>query len=107
MSTQKTAVAEAKAAEEGTTPDYGHFTFDGVDYPILRKPNAILISELARTSTGDPEAMGVLSEFLEATLGDKTYRAFKRHTYRYEGPEDDVLGVLGQIMENTLGRPTE
>lgn len=108
MSTaQKTAAIEEKAAEEGTEPVYGSVTFDGVDYPISRKPNTLLLSELARTGSGDPETLGVLAEFFEATLGPETYRAFKRHTYRYDGDEADILAVVGQVMEKTLGRPTE
>jgi hypothetical protein len=106
-STPKTAEIEAKAEAKGTAPAFEPITFDGVEYPVARKPNSILLSELARTGTGDPESMGVLAEFFEATLGDKTYRDFKRHTYRYDGDESDVLAVVGQIMENTLGRPTE
>jgi hypothetical protein len=108
MSTaQKTAEIEAKAAEEGTDPGYGSITFDGVEYPISRKPNTILISELARTGSGDPESLGVLAEFFEATLGADTYRSFKRHTYRFDGDDSEILGVIGQVMEKTLGRPTE
>lgn len=103
----KTAEVEAKAADEGTEPDYGSVTFDGVDYPISRKPNAILISELSRTGTGDPESLGVLAEFFEATLGADTYRAFKRHTYRFDGDDAEIIAVIGQVMEKTLGRPTE
>lgn len=107
MTAQKTAAIEAKAEEEGTAPAYGSITFDGEDYPIARKPNTLLISELARTGTGDPETLGVLAEFLEATLGAETYRKFKRHTYRYKGDDADIIAVIGQVMENTLGRPTE
>lgn len=104
--TVKTATAEAKAAEEGTEPEYGYVDFDGEKYPIARKPNAILISELARTGSGDPESMGVLAEFFEATLGD-AYRDFKKHTYRFDGDDSEILAVLGQVMEKTLGRPTD
>jgi len=98
---QKSAVDEQKDA------GYGAVEFDGVEYPILRKPNSLLLSELARTSSGDPEAMGVFAEFFEATLGDVTYRAFKKAAYRSGAEDEDLMAVLQTILEKTLGRPTE
>lgn len=64
-------IAEAK--DKG----FGTVTFEGVAYKIERKPNTLLISELARTGSGDPEAMAVLAEFFEVTLGSE-YPASRR-----------------------------
>ncbi len=97
----KNAQAEAKG-----TPDYGTVTFDGVDYTIVRKPNTLLISELARTGSGDPEALAVFADFFQVTLGDG-YQAFKKAIYRSDDADEAMQGLLQEILEKTLGRPTD
>lgn len=85
------------------------FKFDGVVYPIIRKPNTLLLSELARVSSGDPEAMGVIAEFFEVVLGTAGYAKFKKAFYTSELAEDDdtLPKLLGEIMEEAFGRPTK
>ena len=115
---QKTAEIEAKAAEEGTEPDYGSITFDGVDYPIARKPNTILISELARTGHRRPGGLGVLAEFLETTLGADTYRRVqaahlplrrrrRRHPRRHRPDHGEDAGPPYRVIQAlTTGPPS-
>ncbi|MBP2323352.1 hypothetical protein JOF56_003737 [Kibdelosporangium banguiense] len=107
--TKKKAVQaiDSDIAEKKET-GFGTVTFEGLEYTIERKPNTLLISELARTGSGDPEAMAVLAEFFEVTLGDG-YTRFKKAVYRSPAADDDsvLFGVLQEIMEKTLGRPTE
>lgn len=104
--TQKGAADAAITAkrDEG----FGSIEFDGKEYGIVRKPNTLLLAELARTSSGDPEAMGVFAEFFEVTLGDN-YRGFKRDVFRSDAADDEsvLMGLLQDILEKTLGRPTE
>lgn len=99
----------ADIAEETGETDagYGVITFRDVDYPILRKPSSLLLAELARTQSGDPEALGTLADFFESTLGKDTYRAFKRNVFATEVEQAELLGYLNEIVEKTLGRPTE
>ncbi len=98
----KNAQDEAKG-----TPDYGTVTFDGVDYAIVRKPNTLLISELARTGSGDPEALAVFADFFQVTLGDDGYRTFKKAVYRSDNADEVMQDLLQEILEKTLGRPTD
>ena len=85
-------------------------TFDFADktFDVIRKPSTLLIAELARTGSGDPEAIGVLAEFFEVTLGKDGYRIFKKAFNEADLDEDqDVLmGILSDVLEQTLGRPT-
>ncbi len=100
--TDTTYTADAQTEVEDAP--YGVIELDGVKYGIVRKPNTLLLSELARTGSGDPEALGVFAEFFEVTLGDN-YRAFKKAMYRQE---DEVLQAkLQEVVEKTLGRPTD
>jgi len=96
----------AEIAEKKGSP-FGSITFLGVDYEIARKPNPLLLSELGRIGSGDPEAMGAIAEFFENVLAD--YRAFKKAVYTADEPVDEtqLMGVLQEVMEKTMGRPTE
>lgn len=107
MATRTAKTAVDAAIDEKKDVGFGTITLDDVEYTIERKPNTLLISELARTGSGDPEAMAVLAEFFEMTLGSN-YPAFKKAFYRSENQDDTVLfGLLQEVMEKTLGRPTK
>lgn len=97
----KNEIDEAKAKPIGQI-EVGSEKFD-----ILEKPDALLLAELARTGSGDPEAFGVVAEFFEFTLGKDQYRAFKKavRAEKYEG--DALMGKLQEILEKAMGRPTE
>ena len=103
----KAEQAETKAEKAEKVPGFGAITFQGTDYVIARKPNPLLISELARTGSGDPEALGVIAEFFQNVLAD--YPAFKKAVYTSETEvgQEELSDVLSQVMEKTLGRPTE
>lgn len=105
MSTPTDAMTAEQA--EVTDSGYGTATFQGKPYTIARKPNPLLLSELGRVGSGDPEAMGVIAEFFENTLTD--YRAFKKAVYTSETEvgEEQLMEVLQEILEKTMGRPTE
>ncbi len=99
-------IQSAQAEAEGTP--FGSIEFDGVEYVIERKPNTLLLSELARTGSGDPEALGIFAEFFEVTLGDTQYRKFRKAMFRTASEDDEALQkLLQEILEKTLGRPTE
>jgi hypothetical protein len=113
----KAAQADAKAAEVETSteetpekkePRYGYITFDGVQYGIERRPPSLLISELARVDAAEAESIGVFAEFFETVLGDN-YKAFRKQMMRSEaGQDEEVLqALLADVLEKTLGRPTE
>ncbi len=76
-------------------------------FTIAAKPDALLLSELARTGSGDPEAFGVISEFFEVTLGADNYRAFKKAVRAEALDEEALMKKLQDILEKTMGRPTE
>lgn len=94
-------VAQAEAADTG----YGSVTIGTESFVIERKPPMLMLSEMARTSTGDPEAVGVIAEFFQTVLAD--YPAFKRALYATEDPDEEMSNALQVVMEKTLGRPTE
>lgn len=102
-------IAEAKAEQAEQAPTYAPLVFRGVEYPIRRKPSTLLLAELARTQSGDPEALGVFAEFFESCLGKETYRAFKKAVFHAddEVEQDELFAGLNDIIEKTLGRPTE
>lgn len=83
--------------------------FDGNTYNVHRKPPTLLLAELARTGSGDPEAVGVLAEFFEVTMGKDEYRRFRRDFYASEASDDEqvLLDLMAEVVEKTLGRPTE
>lgn len=101
----ETAFESAAAEEKGQKPT---LDFDGESYTIERKPNTLLIAELARTSTEGPEAVGVIADFFQAVLGSE-YPRFRKHFFTSEAAEDEaVIGsLIGQVLEKMLGRPTE
>lgn len=108
MATQRKTAADVAIAEKKDA-GFGTTTFEGEEFTIARKPNTLLISELARTGSGDPAAMAVLAEFFELTLGED-YGRFKRTVYRSETAAEDetvLFAVLQDILEKTLGRPTK
>jgi hypothetical protein len=108
MATQRKTAADVAIAEK-KGEGFGSVTFEGEEFPIARKPNTLLISELARTGSGDPAAMAVLAEFFELTLGEE-YGRFKRTVYRSDAAAEDetiLFAVLQDILEKTLARPTE
>jgi hypothetical protein len=100
---------DALKAEQTDVKDkgYGSATFNGQEFPIAQRPNPLLLSELARTGSGEPEAMAVIADFFENTLVD--YRAFKKAVYASPDEVDEkaLMGVLQEILEKTMGRPTE
>jgi len=99
---------KAEKAATADKPDFGTATFNGVEYKIAKMPNPLLLSELGRVGSGDPEAMGVIAEFFENTLTD--YRSFKKAVYTAPSEladEEALMGVLQEILEKTMGRPTE
>lgn len=99
--------ADIEAAKE-EAPVYEPVEFRGVKYAVKRRPNTLLLSELARTQTGDPEALGVFAMFFESTLGE-AYPAFRKAVFTAEDEVEqaELFEVLQQIMEHTLARPTE
>lgn len=84
------------------------FEFAGEVWTVQRKPNMLLLSELARTDSGDPEALGVIAEFFEHTLGTE-YKRFKKAFYASpEADDNEYVGALiGKIVEVSVGRPSE
>ncbi len=76
-------------------------------FEIVSKPDALLLSELARTGTGDPEAFGVIAEFFQFTLGDEGYRAFKKAARALSYTDEQIMGCLQDVLAQAMGRPTE
>ncbi len=98
---QTTEINEAKGKP------LGEIKVKDLTLPILEKPDALLLAELARTGSGDPEAFGVIAEFFEYTLGKDGYRAFKKAVRAEKLDEEGLMAHLQSIMEQAMGRPTE
>ncbi len=103
------AIAEKKNEESETPKPLGTIEFEGQTFDVLKKPNPLLLSELARTGSEDPEAFGVIAEFFEHTLGKATYSRFKKAYYASDAADDAavLMGKLQEVLEATMGRPTE
>ncbi len=103
-------IAAAKAdrnTDEGATPSIGEITVGTAKFQIIEKPDALLLAELARTGSGDPEAFGVIADFFEFTLGKEGYRSFKRAVRAEKLDEAGLMEKLQEILEKTLALPTE
>lgn len=96
-----TAIDEAKGKPLGVI-EIGDEKFD-----IVEKPDALLLSELARTGTEDPEAFAVIAEFFEHTLGKAAYVRFKRKVRAERLDDAALMQKLQEVLEKTMGRPTE
>lgn len=86
-------------------------TYGDETYTVARRPNALLISEVAYIDTGDTGAIGALSEFFRETLGED-YGRFRRNFFSAEldSTEDEVealAGLLQEIVRKTTDRPTQ
>lgn len=85
----------------------GTVTAYGQEFHVTRKPPTLLLAELGRTGSGDPEAMGVIAEFFSVTLGADEYRRFKKAAYGADNGDDvEVLmealtAVLSVAMPDT------
>ncbi len=82
----------------------------GETFIVVRTPPTLLLSELARTGSGDPSAIGVLAEFFEVILGPVEYRRFKRLSYAVEDPEiegDLFQEAFMEAMEAISRVPSE
>lgn len=109
--TEPTAAFDA-AKTAATEEPLGFMDYDGEQYPIVKRPNGLLLAELTRLDSDDPEAGGALVEFFQETLGREGYRKFKRAFYAqdFETTEASVeaLALLMQsVVETTMGRPTK
>lgn len=107
-----TANATAKDAlkaeiDEVKDRSLGSITVGEQTFEIVEKPDALLLSELARTGTGDPEAFGVVAEFFDYTLGADGYRAFKKAARAARLSDEQIMSHLQSILEQAMGRPTE
>lgn len=100
------AYESAKRTAKGEKPT---FEFAGETFTIDRKPNPLLMSELARTNSEDPESLGVLAEFFEHVLGPAEFRRFKKVFYAApESDDEETIGdLLAAVIEAAFGRPTE
>lgn len=105
----ETAAPDALTASIASTePVICTITLCDKEFPVVRKPSSLLLAELARAeSTDDPEAIAVLADFFEFTLGDSNYRTFKRHAMRAGADDDALREAMKDVLEGTLGRPTE
>ena len=97
------------ASQNADKPVLATFDFNGKTYDVVRKPSSLLLAELARVGSGDPEAIGVLAEFFEVTMGREGYQAFRRDFYAAEVEDDSevLMALLSEVLEKALGRPTE
>ncbi len=111
VTTDIKAAKAAKTADTGATPSLGKVTVgegaNAVTVDIIEAPDALLLAELARTGSGDPEAFGVIAEFFEYTLGREGYRLFKKAVRAEKYGQEQLMEKLQYILEVTLARPTE
>lgn len=105
------AIEAAKAAATDK-PVLGVLKYEDVEYPIVRRPNGLLLSELSRLDTGDADALPVIAEFFTNTLGPDGYKKFKAAFYAadfdtVEASIEALGGLVQEVVATTTGRPTE
>lgn len=103
------AYTSAKNAHSGEKPS---FDLDGVTFVCEGGVTALDISEYAKVAkmgidTEDPAAVAVFAEFFEAALGPKVYSEFRKHVRDHGTSEDVFVDIMGGIIEDFLGRPTQ
>lgn len=104
----KAAKAEKKRAQAPEDIDVlGTFSYEGETFEVIRKPGPLLLAEMARTHSNDPDAMAVLADFFEVVLGRDAYRGkFRPLAYAAKDP-DSVYTAVGDAIQAAAGRPTE
>lgn len=100
----------AKAAVEDR-PVVGTFEYDGETYEVVRRPNALLLAELTRLDSDDPEALGMLVEFFHCTIGKDAYKRlrtafFAKEFDSVEASVEALALVVQDVVEASTGRPT-
>jgi hypothetical protein len=100
-------IAAKAAIDEKKGKALGVIEVDDEKFDIIEKPDALLLAELARTGSEDPEAFGVIAEFFEFTLGKAAYARFKKTVRAARLDDEALMGKLQEVLEKTMGRPTE
>ncbi len=100
-------MSDALTAEINATKKVlGKVEFADKSFDVVRKPSTLMIAELARTGSGDPEAIGVVAELLSHCFGEG-YRDFKKVAYEVEDDGESLFELIGQVIEVALGRPKD
>ena len=99
----------AKKAHRGEKP---RFELDDVEFVCEGGLSTLDISEFAIAAKGgmdtaDPTAAAVFAEFFQAALGPVQYRRFRDHTRRNRTGPDELIDIMGDLMVDFVGRPTE
>jgi hypothetical protein len=101
------AFQSAKRARSGEPMT---FTLDGVKFTCSTEISVLDFSEIASYADLDassPEGMAVLHSFFTIVLGPAEYRRFRRHCAQHRTDDDTIVDVLGALLEEYLGRPTQ
>ena len=102
-----TAPNALTASANADRPVLGTVEVGEEKFNIIRKPSTLMLAELARTGSGDPESIGVLADFFETTLGKDDYPRFRRAVFAAEDADDLLPTLVGEVMEQAFGRPTK
>lgn len=88
-----------------------HFRLDGVRWVLVVDDLTVLdVTDLARMSHVDadsPQGAAALGEFFETVLGLGAYRQFKAHCRQQKTPDEVLLEIMGGLVEDLTGRPTQ
>lgn len=84
----------------------------GEQIPLRPRPAAIVFYQYARAATDDRtgesmEGLAAIDRFFEGTMSPAGYRRFSRLALDENLSGDDLIPLVGQIMEAFSGRPTE
>lgn len=107
-------LGEFKAATRSKTPDeVSTFTFHGVKVAAcLAGMDGLPMMELAANGMDEDDAdvmstTAAFYEFLHAVIADKDWAKFRRACIKDKVGSEELAELVGWLMEQATGRPTE
>lgn len=88
-----------------------HFRLDGVRWVLAVDHVSVLdvtdLARMAHVDAGSLEGAAALGEFYETVLGRPAYLRFKRHCREHRTDDEMLLEIMGGVVEELTGRPTQ
>ena len=97
---------ELIAALENVLP---WFELDGVKFVARGRLKLLDLCEFARAAditAASAEGIAALAEFFEALLGRAEYVRFRKHNRDNDTPDETLLDIMGDLVEEFTARPT-
>lgn len=90
-------------------PDAVKFALDGQEF-ICRELSALEVSDVMMMhgkKADSPESIAFMAKFFRMVLGDDQYDEFLRHVRMHGTPDETLIVILQDIMQDMTSRPTQ